>query len=164
MQYFQHDFERAEDYLHHRPPYLLVDEIQHIAERSILTKSTVPSDSGYIRGHFPGAPILPGAMMQEMTTQTAGILIAARFNPMREYNTHDPFFNEQALGVLVRIKEARYLSFARPGDVLEINATLENHLDSVFEFSAAIACCGTKIMSNKFQLANIPSQKLQGVT
>ena len=46
----------------------------------------------------------------------AGVLIAAKFNPMKEYNTSDPFFNEYALGVLVKVKQARYKGVdAAPG-------------------------------------------------
>ncbi|MEM0925491.1 MAG: hypothetical protein AAGJ83_05595, partial [Planctomycetota bacterium] len=81
MDYHQHRFDSVEDYLHHRPPYLMVDRIVSIESRTITTGLTVRDDAFYITGHFPGAPILPGAMMQEMSTQSAGILIAACYNP-----------------------------------------------------------------------------------
>ena len=90
---YHHQFSKVEDYIHHRPPYLLVSAIQTIEDRSIETSSFIEGNEPYLLGHFPGAPIVPGAMMQEMTTQTAGILLAARFNPMEQFNTHDPFFN-----------------------------------------------------------------------
>ncbi len=105
---------------------------------------------------------MPGAMMQEMSTQTAGILIAAQYNPMETFNTHDPFFNEYALGVLVRVKNARYRGFARPGDQLEITIDLKEVLGTVFEFAGKIRCGGETIMRNTFQLSNIPSKALQG--
>ena len=101
--------------------------------------------------------------MQEMSTQSAGILIAARYNPMEVYNTHDPFFNEYALGVLVKIKSSRFRGFARPGDKLEAAITLDEKLDSVFDFSGKISANGKTIMQNRFQLTNIPSKTLQGI-
>ena len=100
--------------------------------------------------------------MQEMSTQTAGVLIAARYNPMAEFNTEDPFFNEFALGVLVKVKNARFRGFARPGDELTITATLEEKVGEVFDFRGQIEVAGKKIMQNKFQLTNIPSKTLQG--
>ena len=160
--FFQHDFDNVEDYLHHRPPYLLVTSIETIEEKAIHTKSVITGDEHFAKGHFPGAPIVPGAMMQEMTTQSAGILIAARFNPMQEYNTHDPFFNEYALGVLRRVRSSKFRSFARPGDTLDINVNLLDHLGDVFEFEGRIQIGDQLIMSNKFQLANIPSATLIG--
>ncbi len=140
----------------------MVDRITSVEQNSIQTSTTVREDAFFIAGHFPGAPILPGAMMQEMSTQTAGILIAAQYNPMETFNTHDPFFNEYALGVLVRVKNARYRGFARPGDQLEITIDLKEVLGTVFEFAGKIRCGGETIMRNTFQLSNIPSKALQG--
>lgn len=162
MEFNQHRFDKIEDYLHHRDPYLLVDNVESIENESITTGATVSEDYFFIKGHFPGAPILPGAMMQEMTTQSAGILIAANFNPMKEYNTHDPMFNEYALGVLVKIKGARYKGFARPGDLLNIKVQISQRLGQIFDFKAKISVAGKTIMNNEFQLANILSSTLTG--
>lgn len=163
MEFFQHEFENIEDYLHHRKPYLLLDEIVSIGEREIVTSVRITGDEFFSKGHFPGAPICPGALMQEMTTQSAGILIAAKFNPMSEFNTHDPFFNEYALGVLVKVNRAKYRGFARPGDTLKISVTLNERVAQNFDFGGEIWVGDRKIMSNEFQLANISSKVLQGV-
>lgn len=162
MQYFQHDFDDVQQYLHHRKPYLLIDSVVSIESESVVARAKITGDEFFIEGHFPGAPILPGAMMQEMSTQTAGVLIAARYNPMEEFNTEDPFFNEFALGVLVKVKNARFRGFARPGDELTITVTLEEKVGEVFDFRGQIESGGKKIMQNKFQLTNIPSKTLQG--
>lgn len=160
--FHRHRFDNVEDYLHHRAPYLMVHEITQIADQEIKTRHTISEESFFIKGHFPGAPIMPGAMMQEFSTQSAGIMIAANFNPMEDYNTHDPFFNEFALGVLVKIKQARYRGFGRPGDVIEATVRLEEQLENVFDFACDIRCGGAKIMQNRFQLINIRSSVLQG--
>lgn len=162
MKYHEHQFDRVEDYLHHRPPYLMVDSISSIEPKQIVTQTTVREDAFFVAGHFPGAPILPGAMMQEMSTQSAGILIAARYNPMEQFNTHDPFFNEFALGVLVKVKQARFRGFARPGDQLTTTVRLQEIVGSVFEFKAQIECAEKVIMKNSFQLSNVLSKLLQG--
>ncbi|MEM7454515.1 MAG: 3-hydroxyacyl-ACP dehydratase FabZ family protein [Planctomycetota bacterium] len=164
MQYHRHDFSTVEEYLHHRAPYLMVDEIVELTDSSIVTRKTVSDADFFISGHFPGAPIFPGAMMQELTTQSAGILIAARFNPMQQYNTEDPFFNEYALGVLVRIDGARYRNFARPGNILEVTVNLDEHLESLFDFAAVIRVEGEEVMRNRFRLTNIKSNVLQGTS
>ena len=159
---FRHRFDNIEDYLHHRTPYLLVHEIVELEDQQIKTRHQISQEAFFIEGHFPGAPIMPGAMMQEFSTQSAGVLIAANHNPMEKYDTHDPFFNEYALGVLVKIKQARYRGFGRPGDVLEATIRIEEQLDSVFDFACEIKCGDAKIMQNRFQLMNIRSAVLQG--
>ncbi|MFY9254138.1 MAG: hypothetical protein WAO83_11830 [Fuerstiella sp.] len=161
-QRFQHNLPNVEDYLHHRSPYLLVSEIGRIEAEAIQTSTLITGDEFFMGGHFPGASIFPGAMMQEMTTQTAGILIAARFNPMEKFNTHDPLFNEYALGVLMRVRGARFRGFARPGDTLHTCVELVDQLNDVFEFKGRITLNDKLVMSNSFQLANIPSATLQG--
>ena len=81
MNYHHHDFDHVEKYLHHRKPYLLIDSVKSVDEKSVVTAAKISGDEFFIEGHFPVAPILPGAMMQEMSTQSAGVLIAARYNP-----------------------------------------------------------------------------------
>jgi len=105
---------------------------------------------------------MPGAMMQELTTQSAGILIAANYNPMEQFNTSDPNFNEYALGVLVRVRHARYKYFARPGDTLIATVKLEEHFDNLFDFSSKLEIDGRAVMKNAFQLTNIRSSVLSG--
>lgn len=161
---FRHDLKNVEDYLHHRSPYLLVGEIESILDQSVRTSTSITGDEHFMEGHFPGAAIVPGAMLQEMTTQSAGILLAARFNPMPEFNTHDPFFNDYALGVLVRVKGARFRGFARPGDTLHTTVELTDQLGDIYEFRGRVTLNGKVVMNNSFQLANILSTMLQGKT
>ncbi len=162
MQYFQHEFASPEGYLHHRSPYLMVDRIVSVSDQCVVTEKNLSGDEFFIAGHFPGAPILPGAMMQEISTQSAGVLIAARYNPMKEHNTEDPFCNEFALGVLVKLKGAKFRGFARPGDLLTATVTLEEKVGQLFDFRGEITANGKTIMQNYFQLTNIPSKTLQG--
>ena len=144
----------------------MVDEILSVDAGLIVTGKHLTGEEFFFAGHFPGAAVLPGAMMQEMCTQSAGALIASQYNPMREYNTHDPHFNEFALGVLVKVKHARYRGFARPGDQLRIEVKLVEKIGDVFEFAAKVLIAGTnaarKIAEIQFQLTNIPSKTLSG--
>ena len=160
MNHYRHRFEHVENYLPHRPPYLLVDEIQMIGERNIVTAKLVAQEDAFIAGHFPGAPIFPGAMMQEFVTQSAGILIAANFNPMESYDTSDPSHNEYALGVLMKVNSARYRSFARPGDRLEANIRLNEIIENLFDFTGRITVREAEIMRIDFRLSNIRSALL----
>ena len=162
MTVYQHRFDRVEDYLHHRAPYLLIDRIVAIEPERVVTRRLVRPDDFFIQGHFPGAAVLPGAMMQEMMTQSAGVLIAAEHNPMSEYNTHDPRFNEYALGVLVRVSNARYRGFSRPGEELIISAHLRERIDNLFDFVGKVNAGEKTIARAEFQLTNIPSSVLIG--
>ncbi len=162
MPVFKHRFDSVEGYLHHRPPYLLVDRVISIEPRTIETVTRVEPSKFFLDGHFPGASIVPGALLQELTTQSAGILIAAEHNPMEKFNTQDPFFNEYALGVLVRVSHSRFRGFARPDDELTINVNLEAQAGQLFDFSGIVQAAGQTIMRNSFRLTNIRSELLYG--
>ena len=160
MKYYQHRFENIDEYLHHRPPYLLVEKIDSLEERQITTSKQVTEEEPWIRGHFPGAPVFPGAIMQELVTQSAGILIAANYNPMESYITSDPKHNEYALGVLVKVDSARYRGFARPGDQLTATVNLNEITGTLFDFSGHLHIQEAEIMKINFRLCNIPSSAL----
>ena len=161
MKYYQHKFDKVTKYLHHRPPYLLVDKIVSVSTKEVVTQKTVTGEEDFIRGHFPGAPVFPGAMMHELTTQSAGMLIASQYNPMKDFDTEDPDHNEYALGVLVKTDYARYRGFARPGDVLVTTVWLNDRVGEMFDFSATVSVSGKTIMKNRFRLMNIKSSALQ---
>lgn len=145
--------------LHHRYPYLLIDRVvEHSSTTIHVEKSSVASDF-YLSGHFPGAPVVPGAMMQEMTTQAAGLLIAEYYSPVPDYDSEKT--QGHALGVLRSIHHAKYKSFARPEDKLHIKVELLQHIDNSFRFKAHIEVDGNKIMFNEFTLVNISDEKLK---
>ena len=160
MNYYQHRFDNIDEYLHHRSPYLLVEKIASLEERKIITTKQVTEGEPWIIGHFPDAPVFPGAIMQELVTQSAGILIAANYNPMESYITSDPNHNEYALGVLVKVDSARYRGFARPGDQLIVTVNLNEVTGTLFDFSGHIHVKDAEIMRINFRLCNIPSSAL----
>lgn len=162
MPFYRHRFDRIEEYLHHRPPYLLVEEIEEIREDSITTSKLVREGDFFLQGHFPGAPIFPGAMMQELVTQSAGILLAANYNPLSSYDTEDPNHNEYALGVLIKVRGARYRGFARPNDQMTVDVQLNEITESLFDFTGQISVNQKEIMRIDFLLSNIPSKTLVG--
>ncbi|MCL5291661.1 MAG: 3-hydroxyacyl-ACP dehydratase FabZ [Actinobacteria bacterium] len=58
----------------HRPPFLLVDRIVELipGKRSVGIK-VVRDDEYYLRGHFPGNPIMPGVLILEALAQTGAV-------------------------------------------------------------------------------------------
>lgn len=145
--------------LHHRPPYLLIDQVQDHNPESITTHFTPKMDHFFIQGHFPGMPVVPGAMMQEMTTQAAGLLIAEHHSPVTDYDSEKN--TGLALGVLRSVQYAKFKSFARPGELMEIKVVLLEKIESQFRFKSTIEVNGKKIMANEFTLVNISDEKLR---
>jgi len=149
------------DKLHHRPPYLLIHNLIASTPDELSAASTFTGDEFFLQGHFPGTPVVPGAMMQEMTTQAGGLLITLHHSPVPDY--HSERTKGWALGVLRAVHMAKYKSFARPLDELTISVKLLDQIEDAFRFSGKIECAGKKIMMNEFTLVNISEDKLTGM-
>ena len=80
--------EQIKNILHQREPYLMVDQVLHISEKTIHTCKNHQGNEAHVQGHFPGAPVVPGAMLQEICTQSAGILITQYYSPVLNYNSN----------------------------------------------------------------------------
>ena len=146
--------------LHHRAPYLLIDEVVEHSDKHLHARKLSTQNDFFQAGHFPGAPVVPGAMMQEMTTQAAGLLIAEYYSPVADYDSEKT--KGFALGVLRAIHQAKYKKFARPQDELDIKVELLEKVENLFRFKAFIEVRGEKIMSNEFSLVNISDASLMG--
>ncbi len=146
--------------LHHRPPYLLLDEVISHSKEKLHARKTCKGSDYFIQGHFPNAPVVPGAMMQEMTTQAAGALLAEHFSPVQDYDSE--VTKGFAIGVLRAVHNAKFKSFARPDEVMDIQVKLIQNLENSFRFQGSIEINGNKIMSNEFTLINISDEKLLG--
>lgn len=147
--------------LHHRPPYLLLHNIISDSPKDLVATSTFSGDEFFLRGHFPGTPVVPGAMMQEMTTQAAGLLITLHHSPVPDYNSETT--KGWALGVMRAVHVARFKSFARPKEELKISVSLIDQLENSFRFSGKIEVGDKKIMTNEFTLMNISEDQLKGL-
>lgn len=139
----------------------MIDEVVEHSKEKLHAKKTPLVSDYYLMGHFPGAPVVPGAMLQEMTTEAAGLMIAEYFSPVEDYDSEKT--KGHALGVLRAVHAAKFKSFARPNDELDIHVHLLENIDNSFRFKAYIECLGIKIMSNEFTLINITEDKLKGI-
>lgn len=146
--------------LHHRAPYLLLDEVLSFSATTLHARKTPRMDDFYLQGHFPGAPIVPGAIMQEMTTQAAGALIAELYSPVADYDSQLTLGH--ALGVLHSVSGAKYRKFARPNQKLDIKVELLMKVDNAFRFKCAIYADDERLMNNEFTLVNITDDILRG--
>jgi 3-hydroxyacyl-[acyl-carrier-protein] dehydratase len=63
--------------LPHRPPFVFVRELI-ACEPGVFAEgaTTFASDDPMFAGHFPGNPLVPGAILTEALAQTAGIAAA----------------------------------------------------------------------------------------
>jgi 3-hydroxyacyl-[acyl-carrier-protein] dehydratase len=79
-------------------------------KRAVGLKAVALSDDAF-QEHFPGNPVLPGIYLLEGVAQTAGTLLQTTSGGL--------------MALMVSIERVRFLAFARPGDQLRLEVTIE---------------------------------------
>lgn len=110
--------EELKQYLPHREPMLLVDEIEIDAEGTAHAKYRIKEDEFFCRGHFPGNPIVPGVIQCEIMAQSCALLVK------------DEIKGKTTL--YSGINNVRFKNPVKPGDLCEITAKLVNRRGQIF--------------------------------
>lgn len=116
-------FARALAALPHGPEFRFVDRLLALDPgRSGAGEYRVRGDEPFLRGHFPGDPLMPGVLLAEAVAQLAGVV--AQSDPARA----------TLLGLrLTALRGVKILGAARPGDVLRIEASVTGRLDPLVQ-------------------------------
>ena len=141
------DIEKA---IPHRAPFLLLDRIVSMDETHIVAESVPrPEDELFSRvfaGHYPGNPITPGVLVCEMVFQAAAVLLSQRVAD-----------DAEGVPVLVRIRDARFKQMVKPGDRLEIEASLDEQVSNAFTMKGSAKRDGKTAVRVEFTCALVPS-------
>ena len=114
--------------LPHRPPFLLVDEVEELEPgvRCVAFR-TLRDDDVWFAGHFPGNPVMPGVLSVEALAQTATLAAASA---AAEGGAADAALGPAAgslsgkIGLFAGIDKVRFKRVVKPGDTMRLEAEI----------------------------------------
>ena len=120
-----------------RYPILMIDKVKECdpGKRIVAIKNVSANEPQFL-GHFPGRPIMPGVLILEAMAQAAGVMV---------FSAMDRPQMEHSLYYYVGIDNARFKKPVVPGDVLELEVTLDRQLRGIGKFNCVARVDGQTV-------------------
>ena len=136
--------------LPHREPMLLISELKNIKKLFSATGVVnVTKESFFVKGHFPGNPVMPGVLIVEAFGQTAAALTAHGIDKEKYDNK---------LVFLMGVEKARFRSPVIPDCKLELNIEAIRSHGKVWKYKGEAFVEGKK-MADAIWSATIVDRK-----
>ena len=112
--------------LPHQPPVRFIDRIDALSDDAARGAWVVRGDEDFLRGHFPGRPLVPGVLITEAAAQLAGVVAHRRVGGDGD-------------GMLV-LSDARFRRPVKPPATINLEVTSIGQFDSIhrFDFEASV--------------------------
>lgn len=122
--------------LPHGPEFRFVDRLLEL-EPGVrgVGEFTLRGDEAFLRGHFPGDPLLPGVLLVEAAAQLAGVVAQG-----------DPAQPPLPGLKLTAIRGAKILGAVRPGESVRIEARVLARLGPLVQAEAEASVAGRPVL------------------
>lgn len=128
--------EEMKQIIPHREPMLLVDEAYVDENGTAHGQYRVRGDEWFLKGHYPGNPVVPGVILCEMMAQSGCVMIADIINGKVPYFTG--------------LDKIRFKNKVVPGDLLEITCVITRKRPPAFFAKGTGTVNGKVCVSGEF--------------
>jgi len=136
--------------LPHRWPFLHVDRVTKITNKSIEGyKNVSASDSAFL-GHFSEISIFPGVLVIETLAQLSGIFLINQEE--KEIPDEGEVNIASKIGLLTSIRSFKFIKVIEPGDQLLLKSILKGSNGDCYVFSVSAFVDKQEVATGEIQL------------
>ncbi|SFE14937.1 bifunctional UDP-3-O-[3-hydroxymyristoyl] N-acetylglucosamine deacetylase/3-hydroxyacyl-ACP dehydratase [Thermophagus xiamenensis] len=143
-----YDINAIKGFLPHRPPFLLVDKIIDLKEKTIVGVKNVTMNEPFFVGHFPDEPVMPGVLQVEAMAQIGGILVLSQVDDPKLYSTY-----------FLKLDNIKFRKKVTPGDTVIFKLELLTEIRRGVANMKGTAFVGNTIVSEGEFMAQITKNK-----
>lgn len=131
----------------HREPFIFIDKVIS-AESGVVASKYINKDESYLKGHFPGNPLVPGVLIVESMAQTSGIACALYSSEQKNAS-----LRHSEVYFLSRISDVKFKYPVLPGDTLIIKSKVVQYFDPLFKVQVSCEVSGRIVAEGELVLA-----------
>jgi len=129
--------------LPHGAEFRFVDRLLELDPgKSGVGEYRVRGDETFLRGHFPGEPLMPGVLLVEAAAQLAGVVAQS-----------DPTIPALPGLKLTALRNVKMLGSARPGETIRIEAHVTGRLGRLIQAQGRILVHEEVVLTAELALA-----------
>ena len=131
------NLQTALEHLPHGPEFRFLDVLTQLDPgRSGRGEYRVRGDELFLRGHFPGDPLMPGVLLVEAAAQLAGVVAQS-----------DPAIAPLPGLRLTALRNVKILGSARPGETMQLEARITGRLGQLIQAQATASVNGQMVLT-----------------
>jgi 3-hydroxyacyl-[acyl-carrier-protein] dehydratase len=140
------DRQAIEAIIPHRPPFIFIDEIVEIelGARAVGLIKDVASHANLLAGHFPGFPVMPGALLVEALAEVGAVIALA----LPE--------NSGKIAMLTGLDGWKFRKPALPGAEVRLETTLVARRSNYGKAHAVASSEGVTLAEGDLSFAIVP--------
>jgi 3-hydroxyacyl-[acyl-carrier-protein] dehydratase len=136
--------EKLKEKLPHRDAMLLIGEAEVLQRDDVkvsVGRTLIRGDEWFLKGHFPGNPVVPGVILCEILAQSTCVLI--------DCETGTPYFTG--------MKNVKWRRPVKPGDLFETECSITRKVGNFYQASGIGRVNGEICVEAEFTFAVVNS-------